>query len=73
MLLYNGEPYYYILNLQGDVYRMVDSSGTTVAQYSYDPWGKVLEASGSMAEINPLRYRGYYYDSETGWQQNRMK
>ncbi len=66
-LVYNGEPYYYILNLQGDVYRLVDSNGTTVAQYRYAPWGKVLEASGSMAEINPLRYRGYYYDSETGW------
>lgn len=39
-LVYNGEPYYYILNLQGDVYRLVDGKGTMVAQYFYDPWGK---------------------------------
>ena len=41
---------------------IVDKTGKTVAEYSYDPWGRVLEATGSLAEINPLRYRGYYYD-----------
>ncbi len=30
------------------------------------PTGQVLSASGSMAQINPLRYRGYYYDTDTG-------
>ena len=39
----------------------------TVATYTYDAWGNVLTATGDMAEINPLRYRGYYYDSETGF------
>ena len=43
----------------------------------YDAWGKFLGAynsSGSkitntndIALINPLRYRGYYYDTETGF------
>ena len=59
--------YYYILNLQGDVVMMVDANGATVASYTYDPYGNILTATGSMAEINPLRYRGYYYDSETGF------
>ncbi|MGM9602282.1 MAG: RHS repeat-associated core domain-containing protein, partial [Faecousia sp.] len=40
-------------------------SGSTVASYTYDPYGKVLTATGTMAETNPLRYRGYYYDTET--------
>ena len=62
---YNSTPYFYILNLQGDVIRMVDGNGNTVASYEYDPYGRVISATGSMAEINPLRYRGYYYDSET--------
>ena len=35
-----------------------------VASYEYDPYGKVLSAAGTMATANPLRYRGYYYDSE---------
>ena len=59
--------YYYVLNLQGDVIRLVNSTGATVASYDYDPWGKVLSATGSLASINPLRYRGYYYDAETGF------
>ena len=58
--------YYYITNLQGDVIRLVNHRGETAAYYRYDPYGKVIEASGSHANINPLRYRGYYYDVETG-------
>ena len=46
---------------------LVDSNGNQVAAYTYDPYGKILSATGTMAEINPLRYRGYYYDSETGF------
>ena len=59
--------YYYITNLQGDVVYLVDSSGNEVAAYDYDPYGKIISATGSVAAINPLRYRGYYYDSETGF------
>ena len=59
--------YYYILNLQGDVVKLVTASGNTVAAYEYDAWGNILSQSGSMADKNPLRYRGYYYDAETGF------
>ena len=63
--------YYYILNLQGDVIKLLQyvssSEYQEVASYTYDAWGNVLTASGSLAEINPLRYRGYYYDTETGF------
>ena len=61
----NGTTYYYVTNLQGDVMGMVDSSGNSVASYTYDLYGKVLTATGALAEKNPLRYRGYYYDSES--------
>ena len=63
---YNGTVYYYITNLQGDVMHIVNASGTVVASYDYDPYGKVISAVGSLANINPLRYRGYVYDWETG-------
>ena len=59
--------YYYITNLQGDVLGMVTADGTSVAAYTYDPYGKVLTATGTMADTNPLRYRGYVYDQETGF------
>ena len=62
---YNDTPYYYLKNQQGDVYKVVGADGTIAASYTYDPWGKVLSATGPMAKINPIRYRSYYYDSDT--------
>jgi RHS repeat-associated protein len=48
----------------------VNGSGTVVVEYAYDAWGKPMGVTGSMAgtlgAANPFRYRGYYYDSETG-------
>lgn len=63
--------YYYITNLQGDVLAIVDSTGTAVVQYTYDAWGRQLSMTGTMKWTlgmqNPLRYRGYVYDSEIGY------
>ncbi len=59
--------YYYITNLQGDVMYLVNADGVQVAAYDYDPYGKIITATGELAEINPMRYRGYYYDTETGF------
>ena len=62
--------YYYIYNLQGDVIALADAStGKLAATYTYDAWGKctVTNATGfTIGTDNPFRYRGYYYDSETG-------
>ena len=69
-------PYYYIRNGQGDVIGLFDANGTIVARYTYDSWGnllKITDGSGNdktndttfVGYKNPLRYRGYYYDSET--------
>ena len=58
--------YYYVTNLQGDVVSILNASGTSVAEYSYNAWGKVLLATGTMAAINPIRYRGYYFYSDSG-------
>ena len=61
------DTYYYVLNLQGDVVKLIQENGHVVAQYTYDAWGYILSSGGNLAEINPLRYRGYYYDNETGF------
>ncbi len=70
-LHYNNALYTFQKNLQGDVVRIVDSTGTVVVEYTYDAWGKVLTTTGSLAstvgKYNPFRYRSYYYDTETGW------
>ena len=65
------QTYYYVLNLQGDVVKLIHYipgfEYESVATYEYDAWGNIVSSSGRLAEINPLRYRGYYYDSETGF------
>ena len=62
--------YYYLYNLQGDVIALADGqTGKLAATYTYDAWGKctVKNATGFTIGIdNPFRYRGYYYDTETG-------
>ena len=66
----NGTEYFYVKNAQGDVTGLVNASGTRVVTYTYDAWGNLLSTTGTMAttlgEQNPLRYRGYVYDTETG-------
>ena len=67
---YNGAEYFYLKNAQGDVTGLVNSSGTQVVAYTYDAWGNPLTTTGTMADtlgkLNPFRYRGYFYDAETG-------
>ena len=70
--------YYYVTNLQGDVIAILNANHAIVAEYTYDAWGNILSitnASGTdisgnathIANLNPLRYRGYVYDTETGF------
>ena len=62
--------YYYQRNLLGDVIGIYTASGTKVVEYAYDAWGNCTIAYSSndtLANDNPIRYRGYYFDQETGW------
>ena len=67
---YNNTPYYYLKNLQGDIVGILDANGTQVVSYTYDAWGAPLSVTGTAADtigqLNPFRYRSYYYDNETG-------
>ena len=64
------ELYYYVLNAQGDVSAILDSGGKIAASYDYDAWGNCTvynSSDAAIGDLNPLRYRGYYYDAETGF------
>ena len=67
---YNGIEYFYLRNGQNDVVGLMDGSGNRVVEYTYDAWGKLISTTGTLATSlgadNPFRYRGYYYDTETG-------
>ena len=68
-MIHNGAEYYYIKNIQGDFVGIMDAAGTQVVTYTYDSWGKLLSVGGNteLGNKNPFRYRGYYYDDETGF------
>ena len=74
--LYNGAQYFYLTNQMGDVIGIADSTGSLLATYTYGAWGEVLAVTPAtagnttqlaIANTNPLRYRGYYQDQETGY------
>ncbi len=56
--------YTYLKNMQGDVFGIADEDGNVVAQYTYDAWGRLKSVPSGIGLINPIRYRGYYYDTE---------
>ena len=72
MVSYNGNDYVYVYNAQGDVVALLDKANhhIQVVEYAYDPWGKQVACTGTMANTlgveNPFRYRGYVFDVETG-------
>ena len=74
---YNSTKYYYVRNILGEIIGLTNESGQYAAKYTYDAWGvplSITDGSGNdvssnashIANLNPYRYKGYYYDSETG-------
>lgn len=73
---YNSDFYYFIKNVQNDIIGIMNESGVVVVNYEYDSWGKIISITDSnnnditnlsnhIGNINPFRYRSYYYDKET--------
>ena len=69
---------YFATNLQGDIVALYDEAGNRIASYTYDAWGNNIYKNSTatpdistadaqwLMNINPFRYRGYYYDTDTG-------
>lgn len=64
----DGISYYYVKNIQGDIVKIIDENGNLKGEYFYDEWGKStgILYGNEISENNPFRYRGYFYDNETG-------
>ncbi|MGN0744827.1 MAG: RHS repeat-associated core domain-containing protein [Christensenellales bacterium] len=62
--------YFYVRDTLENVLGIVDSTGNLVVQYAYNAWGKNLGITGTLATTigacNPIRYKGYHFDSDTG-------
>ena len=62
--------YFFEKNLQGNIVAIYNESGAKVGTYTYDAWGNCTNPTSGYNFIlsnNPFRYRGYYYDTETGF------
>ena len=75
-LKYNDTQYYYIKNAQNDIIGILDSNLNQVVRYEYDSWGNTLsikdingnniKSDTNIGVMNPYRYRGYRYDTDSG-------
>ena len=72
---YNGFMFFYVKDGQGNIISLVDKDGNEVVHYNYDAWGNhevaapdggTIAGSTHIGNLNPFRYRSYYYDTETG-------
>ena len=72
---YSDNTYFYRRDAQGNIIALLDNNGSAVVKYVYDAWGNhvVYNSAGAqnsdatfIGNVNPFRYRGYYYDIETG-------
>ena len=69
--------YYYTHNSRGDIVGIYNGAGELKAHYEYDAWGNVISITDNngnaitnpnhIGNLNPFRYRGYYYDTESGF------
>ena len=69
-VVYNNTRYIYRKDVQGNIVGILDNTGKVVVKYTYDAWGnhgiEILDSScETLGNLNPFRYRGYYYDTET--------
>ena len=73
-MVLNGATYYFHRNIQGDVVGVYDSTGAKVVGFKYDAFGRcTVSGNTTLAQWCKIRYRGYYFDNETGfyWVQTR--
>lgn len=67
--------YVYLKDSLGNIIGIIDSQGYLIGTYVYDKKGTLLKTvpnsnitgSEHILDVNPIRYRGYYYDKETGF------
>lgn len=62
------DKYFYVRDFLQNIIGIVDNKGQLVVEYDQTAYGTVtvLKDLVGIANINPFRYKGYYYDSESG-------
>ena len=65
------DKYFYVRDILGNIYGIINSSGNYIIKYDYTAYGEVtkdiIASSGDdlvVANHNPFMYKGYYYDED---------
>ena len=68
--------YTYVKDVLGNIVMIKDDMGVPLVRYTYNEWGVCFveafnlnnnaAAELALGNLNPFRYRGYYYDTESG-------
>ncbi|MBE6799522.1 MAG: RHS repeat-associated core domain-containing protein [Ruminococcaceae bacterium] len=72
-MTYNNNTYYYVRNIMGDIIGITDANGNLLVTYTYDPYGNLIgfdydtNEGWEVGYLNPFRFKGYYFDNETGF------
>lgn len=65
----NSEKYLYIRDSLQNILGIANVNGQIVVKYKYDAWGTTSTKedilSSGIGDLNPFRYKGYYYDKES--------
>ena len=67
----NDNTYLYIKDMFKNVIAITNQAGVEMCQYHYDAYGNFIITASIiggeiLGELNPIRYRSYYHDKETG-------
>ena len=60
--------YFYARDMLQNILGIIDTNGSPVVIYQYTAYGTstVLHYTAGLASINPFRFKGYYFDNESG-------
>lgn len=69
---YNNSYYYYLKDYNNNIIGIMNNNFEIIANYEYDSWGNIISITDNLgnnitdknniANINPYRYKSYYYD-----------
>jgi len=68
-----GQDYYYLTDVMGSVFQVVDGDGNLVNSYDYNAWGEIRESQTTETVANPFLWQTKPWDEEMGLYYSRAR